>query len=469
MSSLVYKMRQPLPPRACEPTSGAGAKSAPLAGALLRAQSDTRLMRLASQGYETAFEALVLRYRGSLLRYCQRFLPGALAEDVVQQAFLELWSALEDGREVRDVRPWLYRVVHNAALNTIRRGGYRCDELQEIHVGAGDSSDVAFEHRSALREALAGLVSLPRQQREAMTRSAVDGDSRAQIALAMGVSDAAVGQLLHRARVSLRAAMTALTPWPLATWAAGGGNYDVVTATRVVELTTTGGGGAADMLFKGSATLAVLAVASTAPLGIVRAHVRGRGRPQPISLLAPASQSLEGGLGATPSLIQAIRLPAGSFSLVRAVRAPRTISPAAGATGVAAPSVGGAGPSATSAPGASLGTSTGAAPGGGPAPVSVKASAPPAADPAISAETQPPSPEATPAPLTPTAESAPQPPAAPAESGAQPNPAPAEAPPAEAPPAEAPPGEAPPAEAPPAETPPSPPAEPSSESPPPAA
>ena len=54
---------------------------------LLATQPDERLVALARDGHERAFEALVRRYRRPLLRYCQRLrLSDARAEDVVQQA-----------------------------------------------------------------------------------------------------------------------------------------------------------------------------------------------------------------------------------------------------------------------------------------------------------------------------------------------------------------------------------------------
>jgi RNA polymerase sigma factor (sigma-70 family) len=248
---------------AAAPAPASAVRVPRLSVTLLRTQSDARLTRLAAGGYDGAFEELVRRYRSPLQGYGRRFLPQAAAEDVVQQAFIDLWARLAAGQQIRDVRPWLYRVVHNAALNTIRRGDYRCDQLPEIV--ASDSPDVAFERKAELREALAGVAALPVQQRQAMVLRALSGHSRAQIAAAMGVSDGAVGQMLHRARVSVRAAMSAVVPWPLAAWAAGVRRAGSSSAARVLG-TAGAGGGPAGILVKGGATLAVIAAATAAPL-----------------------------------------------------------------------------------------------------------------------------------------------------------------------------------------------------------
>jgi RNA polymerase sigma factor (sigma-70 family) len=98
---------------------------------LLRTQSDDRLVALAGAGHERAFEAIVERYRRLLLRAARRVLPESRAEDALQQALIAAWSALQRGDEVRDLRAWLYRIVHNTALNALRGSGYDYDELED--------------------------------------------------------------------------------------------------------------------------------------------------------------------------------------------------------------------------------------------------------------------------------------------------------------------------------------------------
>jgi RNA polymerase sigma factor (sigma-70 family) len=231
--------------------------AARLSCTLLRTQNDQRLVALAAQGSEPAFEALVERYRRPLHAYCRRLLlPAEAAEDVVQQAFLSTWQALQRGTDVRDARAWLYRVTHNAALNALKRSGYDHAELDEALHGAG-APDEDLERRIAVRRTLAGLAALPELQREALLRTAVEGHSHEDVARALGVSDGAVRGLVYRARVTLRAAATALTPAPVVQWAAsGGGSRDTPLAERVAELVAGGGAaGASALLTKGGAAL----------------------------------------------------------------------------------------------------------------------------------------------------------------------------------------------------------------------
>lgn len=147
---------------------------------LLSTQSDSRLVELASAGHELAFEALVRRYRRALLGYCRRMLLSPdRCEDVLQQAFLRAWVALSDGTEVLNAKPWLYRIVHNTALNALRACGYDYCTLSESLSGA-DAPQADLDRRIAVREALAGLAALPEMQREALLRTAVEGATHQQ-------------------------------------------------------------------------------------------------------------------------------------------------------------------------------------------------------------------------------------------------------------------------------------------------
>src|SRR5437667_718307 len=66
-----------------------------------------------------SIEALFAALESPLLSYALRFLGDrALAEDVVQEAFMKLHVEFE---EVREPRRWLYRTVHNLALNQQRQ------------------------------------------------------------------------------------------------------------------------------------------------------------------------------------------------------------------------------------------------------------------------------------------------------------------------------------------------------------
>src|SRR5919107_178484 len=165
---------------------------------LLRTQSDERLVVLARAGHERAFEAIVERYRGALLRASRRYLPEARAEDALQQAYISAWSALQRGDEVRDLRAWLYRIVHNTSLNQLRLSGYDYAELDDALRGT-DAPQEEMERRAVVRQTLTGLAALPERQREALLRIAIEGRGQDEVARELGVSEGAVRRAVRAA------------------------------------------------------------------------------------------------------------------------------------------------------------------------------------------------------------------------------------------------------------------------------
>jgi RNA polymerase sigma factor (sigma-70 family) len=241
---------------------------------LLLTQSDARLVAFAQAGHERAFEALVQRYRRSLLGYCRRLLLSEeRAEDALQQALLQAWLVLRAGGEVGDFKPWLFRIVHNAALNALRVSGYDYCRLSESLSGA-DAPQEDLDRRIAVREALAGLAALPEMQREALLRTAVEGGTHQQVARELGLSENALRGLVYRARAALRAAASAIVPPPLVSWALGAGGRGAPAIERLAGLGAGGSSpGVAGLLMKGG-TVAVTASVLAGGIAAVHAHPR---------------------------------------------------------------------------------------------------------------------------------------------------------------------------------------------------
>jgi len=239
-----------------------------ISSTLLRTQSDARLVALTREGNERAFEMIVERYRRPLHGYCRRVLSDSRAEDAVQQTFLNAWTSLRDGAEIRDLRPWLYRIAHNTALNAAKRAGYDYDELRESLASPYEGHDDELERRRIMRETLAGLAALPERQREALLQTVIAGHSQEAVAVALGVTDGAVRQLVHRARTTLRAAATAVTPLPLVAWLASAESASALTAQRVGEIALGGGAaGIASVLAKGGTAVVVAGAIAVGPGG----------------------------------------------------------------------------------------------------------------------------------------------------------------------------------------------------------
>lgn len=182
-------------------------------GPALRAQPDRRLVDLVRDGYDAAFEEIVRRYRRPLDRFAAAIVGGR-SEDVIQDAFSKALLALRGTEAEIELRPWLYRIVRNTALNDLRDRAPEAAELSETLPG-GRSAAAEAESREELAELMERLGALPEPQRAALVMRELEGLSHEEIAAALGVSGGAARQAIYRARAALREGLGLLVPMPV--------------------------------------------------------------------------------------------------------------------------------------------------------------------------------------------------------------------------------------------------------------
>jgi RNA polymerase sigma factor (sigma-70 family) len=179
--------------------------------ALLRLQSDERLIALTRRGQSAAFEVLCARYQSRLLSFCRHMLASREdAEDVLQEVFAAAFNAvLADEREI-NVRPWLYRIARNRSLNHLRRASAIGVDSMDVHYAEqGISTGDKVMRRESFRELIDDVHHLPETQRTALLLREIDAMSYDQIAHAMETTIPSVKSLLVRARISLAEAAEA--------------------------------------------------------------------------------------------------------------------------------------------------------------------------------------------------------------------------------------------------------------------
>jgi RNA polymerase sigma factor (sigma-70 family) len=179
--------------------------------ALLRLQSDERLIAMIRRGQHAAFETLVSRYQSRLLAFCRHMLGSKEdAEDVLQEVFAAAFNAiLADEREI-NVRPWLYRIARNRSLNHLRKASAIGVDSMDVHYAEnGVSTADKVMRRESFRQLIGDVQQLPETQRTALLLREIDALSYEQISDAMETTVPAVKSLLVRARISLAEAAEA--------------------------------------------------------------------------------------------------------------------------------------------------------------------------------------------------------------------------------------------------------------------
>ena len=232
-------------------------------GPALRAQPDRRLVDLVRDGYDAAFEEIVRRYRRPLDRFAAAIVGGR-SEDVTQDAFSKALLALRGSEAEIELRPWLYRIVRNTALNDLRDRAPAAAELTEALPGARSAAAEA-EAREELRELMERLQALPETQRAALVMRELEGLGHEEIAAALGLSGGGARQAIFRARAALREGFGLLLPLPLLRTLADHGG-EAGAAGGAVAL----GGGAL------KAGMATVLIAGAVGAGVAVEHNHGR-------------------------------------------------------------------------------------------------------------------------------------------------------------------------------------------------
>jgi RNA polymerase sigma-70 factor (ECF subfamily) len=172
---------------------------------------------------EAAFEELVVTYERGLLDYARRLLGDVEdAQEVVQDAFVRAHRALTrqyDEPRLRDLllRPWLFRITRNLARNKRRGKRWQVEEpLEPIKETGGAPATLAasaplaeaeVEKRQELERLERALETLPEESRELVVLRFFEEMPYAEIAIALGASEAALRGRVFRALRLLRAAL----------------------------------------------------------------------------------------------------------------------------------------------------------------------------------------------------------------------------------------------------------------------
>jgi RNA polymerase sigma-70 factor (ECF subfamily) len=161
--------------------------------------TDEALMAAYARGEQAAFDELWRRYVGLLERTMLRRLGSADdAQDLVQQAFLQLHRARGDYDPRRPFRRWFFTIVFNLQRELFRtRARKPLDPLNDLHGACAPGEPATLDvHRA--------LASLKAETREVLVLHWFEGLSFAEIASLVGASEGAVKVRAHRGYELLR-------------------------------------------------------------------------------------------------------------------------------------------------------------------------------------------------------------------------------------------------------------------------
>jgi len=175
------------------------------------AASDEGLVAGVLAGQTALFEELMRRYNQRVYRVARAIVKNeAEAEDVMQQAYLNAYTHLDQFAGRAQFSTWLTRIVIHEALGR-RRKAQRTDQLSESEDDpmSHEESAVPSPERQAYASELKRLVeqsvdALPDAYRAVFMLREIEGLSTAETAEGLELGQEAVKTRLHRARAILR-------------------------------------------------------------------------------------------------------------------------------------------------------------------------------------------------------------------------------------------------------------------------
>lgn len=172
--------------------------------------ADGWLVGKARGGDVDAFEVLVRRHRTRVYRIALRILGDPHdAQDVTQDVFIQIWTALAGFLGGSTFTTWLYRVTVNRSLNHRQRRRVALPlPDDDPPAGAGPADEVIARHRA--RATARAIASLPADQQAVFVLHQMEGLSYSEVAAILSLPEPTVRGRLARAR---RALLGRLRDW----------------------------------------------------------------------------------------------------------------------------------------------------------------------------------------------------------------------------------------------------------------
>ena len=165
--------------------------------------SDELMVARAQRGDSRAFESLYRQHHRRIYALCCRMLVDrSLAEELVQEAFINAWRQLPNFRGDAKFSSWLHRIAVNAVISYQRKNSRWLNWLKS---GTDEIPEQLAAETPGLKRDLEGAIAaLPDRARQVFVLCDVEGYSHEEVGELLGVAVGTSKAQLFRARELLR-------------------------------------------------------------------------------------------------------------------------------------------------------------------------------------------------------------------------------------------------------------------------
>ncbi len=172
------------------------------------------LLQNISRGDQVSFKKLYNLYYSHVYSYSLTYLRSdSLAKDCVQDVFLKIWEKRSELSDINDFKPWLFRVVKNYLLNTLKKAASEKNIREEIistfpinYEEIIETEMISETDRKITR--IKKLISeLPEQRQKVFTLCRIEEKSYIEVAEQLNISKSTVNDHMVKAMKHLRKAL----------------------------------------------------------------------------------------------------------------------------------------------------------------------------------------------------------------------------------------------------------------------
>jgi RNA polymerase sigma-70 factor (ECF subfamily) len=161
---------------------------------------------------QAALQELYRRYAAGLLAFLAARVPQAALEDLHQTIWMRVWQHAPEQFQGGNFRAWLYRIARNAIVDLLRHKKFADDADLDNQADPQARSGLDWLLDEERRAALARCLERLDDRRREVVRGRLSGESYGELAERLGLPEARLYQLYHRAIADLRACVGEVNP-----------------------------------------------------------------------------------------------------------------------------------------------------------------------------------------------------------------------------------------------------------------
>jgi len=171
----------------------------------LQKLTDEQLVELIRSEDKELYLEIVLRYQEKLLRYATYLIQDkAKAADAVQESFIKAFINLNSFNLKMKFSSWIYRIVHNQAINIINKNKKELPLLNNVDFDSGKNTELDLSKKEIKERVDKCINQMPTMYSEPLSLYYLEEKSYEEISDILRLPIGTVGTRINRAKIIMR-------------------------------------------------------------------------------------------------------------------------------------------------------------------------------------------------------------------------------------------------------------------------